>query len=174
MNTDTATRGARHRPAGRIDGAVDVEGLTEFGRLAVTFHEPFKTGDVDALDGILHPDWVNRPRNPREAPGPEGFKETIRYLRSVFPDMEIVPDEVIEAGDKVITSSVGTGTQRAEFLGVPATGKRMSFRAIDVHRFEGGRIVESWHVQDYYAMLAQLGAIENVMADQVDPYPGWR
>lgn len=174
MNADTAARGAHQHPPGRTDGAVAVEGLTENGRLAVKFHEPFKTGDVDALDGSLHPVWVNRPRNPQEGSSPEGFKGTIRYLRSVFPALAIVPEEPIEAGDKVITRSVGTGTQRSEFLGLPATGKRMHFRAIDVHRFEDGRIVESWHLQDYYAMLAQLGAIANVMADQIDPYPGWR
>ena len=148
----------------RVDG---------YKRLALEFHGPFKSGNVGALDGILHPDWVNNPRNAHEGYDSEGYKDTIRWMRSVFPDIEVLPEELIEVGDKVVVRSVGTGTQRAEFLGVPPTGKRFTFRALEIHRFEDGRIVESWHIQDYYAMLAQLGAIENVMRDQIDPYPAW-
>ena len=147
--------------------------LTANERRAVEFHEPFKTGDLDAIDEILHPRWVNHPRNPHEGPGPEGWKGTVGFLRSVFPDMEFVVEELIEAGDKVVVRSVGTGTQEGEFLGKEPTGKRVEFRALDVHRFEDGRIVESWHSEDIYGMLAQLGIIGNPYGAQLDPYPAW-
>lgn len=143
-------------------------------RKAVEFHEPFETGDLDALDEVLHPDWMNHPRNPHEGTDPEGWKGTVGYLRSVFPNLEFIVEELIEAGDKVVVRSVGTGTQEGKFLGHAPTGRRVEFRALDVHCFEGGRIVESWHPEDVYGMLAQLGIIENPYGAQVDPYPAWR
>lgn len=154
--------------------AVTGEQIAQNTKIAAAFHTPFKTGDVDALDDILHPNWVNHPRNPYEGPGPDGFKGTITWIRSVFPDIEFIVEDVIVQGDKVVVRSVGTGTQKGEFLGLKPTGKRITFRALDVHRFENGRIIESWHSEDIYGMLAQLGIIENAYGSEIEPYAAWK
>ncbi|BAZ49786.1 hypothetical protein NIES4103_23980 [Nostoc sp. NIES-4103] len=152
---------------------VTSEQIAHNTKLAVAFHAPFNTGDVDALDEILHPNWVNHPQNPHERPGPEGYKQTITWLRSVFPDLEFTVEDMIAQGDKVIGRLLATGTHQAEFLGVKPTGKRITFRAIDIHRFENGRIMETWHVEDIYGMLAQIGVIDNVYGCEIDPYTPW-
>jgi predicted ester cyclase len=50
-------------------------------------------------------------------------------------------------------------TQRGDLFGVAATGKAVAFSAIDILRFEGGRIVEHWGFGDSAALLRQLGRI---------------
>lgn len=82
-------------------------------------------------------------------------------------------EELLVVDDKVVIRSVARATHSGEFLGRPATGKAVAFNALEIHRFEGEQIAESWHLQDYYALMAQIGAIENVMGATVDPYPAW-
>jgi len=142
-------------------------------KTAMRFHEPFMGGELSVLDEILAPSWVNHPRNAHEAPGPEGFKGTVQFFRSIF-DMTFAVEDVLADNDKVAVRSLCTGVGRGEFMGHSVAGKEIAFNALEIHRFENGHVAESWHVQDYYAMLAQLGAIPNAMGAEVQPYPGWK
>lgn len=49
-----------------------------------------------------------------------------------------------------------TGTQRQELLGIPPTGKRVTFAVVQVERLGDGKIVEHWTLADSLAMLQQL------------------
>jgi len=40
---------------------------------------------------------------------------------------------------------------------MPATNKPIRLAWMDMHRIRGGRIVESWHLEDTAGMLQQLG-----------------
>jgi predicted ester cyclase len=50
-----------------------------------------------------------------------------------------------------------TWTQRGDFLGVPADGRRLALRSMDLYRVRDGRISESWHVEDLAGVLRRLG-----------------
>ena len=140
--------------------------------LVASFHSPLMGADLAILDQIVTPDWINHPRNPNEAPGPEGFKGTVQFFRSIF-DMNFVVEDMIADNDKIAVRTLCTGVGKGEFMGHSVVGKTIAFNALEIHRFVDGRVVETWHIQDYYAMLAQLGAIPNVMHANVEPYPGW-
>jgi predicted ester cyclase len=45
---------------------------------------------------------------------------------------------------------------QCEFSGLPATGKKVLFTAMDIHRIDNGRIAETWHAEDFTKMVAQL------------------
>lgn len=49
------------------------------------------------------------------------------------------------------------GTQDGEFQGIPATGKRMSARGVEIVKFRDGRLIERWGSSDQLGILAQLG-----------------
>ena len=51
-----------------------------------------------------------------------------------------------------------SGTHRGEFMGVPATGKRVSIGVIDIIRVSGGKLVEHWGQMDSMGMMQQIGA----------------
>jgi predicted ester cyclase len=42
-------------------------------------------------------------------------------------------------------------------MGIPPTGKAVSILWMDMHRIQGGQVVESWHIEDIAGMLQQLG-----------------
>lgn len=122
------------------------------------FYEAMSSGETGAADELLAPDWEDIPLPPGIGRGPEGYKQTVAYLRGVFPDLDVAIEDIIVSGDQVAVRSVARGTHGGEILGVPATGRRVEFRAFDFHRLEGGRISQSWHLEDYFGLLDQLGA----------------
>ncbi len=51
------------------------------------------------------------------------------------------------------------GTHEGDFLGIPATGNRVTMEAIHIYRLSGGRLAEHWVARDDLGMMRQLGAI---------------
>jgi hypothetical protein len=51
------------------------------------------------------------------------------------------------------------GTHKGEFMGIPPTGKSVSFGVIDIIRIAEGKVVEHWGLMDSMAMRQQLGAM---------------
>jgi steroid delta-isomerase-like uncharacterized protein len=134
--------------------------------IARRFNEPFNTGDTSLYDALLTPDWVDHPRAPGQPPGADGMRPVVADFRAAFPDLQVENDTVLVSGDVVTVRTVARGTQRGEFLGLPPTGRRVEFTAIEIHRVEGDRIAETWHVEDWRTLLAQLGAVIRPAGDQ--------
>lgn len=57
----------------------------------------------------------------------------------------------------MITKKTFSGTNQAEFMGVPATGRRVSVQYVDIMRVREGRIIEHWNVVDQLSWMIQLG-----------------
>ena len=131
---------------------------TDNEAIARAFYEPFNTGDTSIYDTILAEDWADHPLSPGQQPGRAGFAPVIAGFREIFPDLTITNDDVIACGDKVSVRSTIQGTQQGELLGIPATGKPVEFKAIDIHRIANGQIAETWHIEDYLSLIFQLGA----------------
>jgi len=78
---------------------------------------------------------------------------------AAFPDLAMTPEDVIDGGDKVVARVRFTGTHKAEFMGMPATGRSVDVQVIDIMRCaDDGLVHEHWGVFDAMAMMRQLGA----------------
>ncbi len=130
--------------------------IAEPESIARRFYEALNTGDMALVDEALAPDWEAIPAL-RTGPGAEGWKASIKHLRGVFSDLNVSIEGVVASGDTVAVRSVTRGIHSGELLGVPATGRELEFRASDVHRLENGRIVQTWHLEDYFGIATQLG-----------------
>lgn len=77
---------------------------------------------------------------------------------AAFPDLRMDPQDVLPSGDKVVARVRATGTNRGEFMGMPATGKSVDVELIDIMRLGGdGLVHEHWGVFDALLMMQQLG-----------------
>ena len=65
-------------------------------------------------------------------------------------------EDILAEGDRVVVRAKMSGTHEGDFMGIPATGKRIDVPFADFVRFEGGKIVEHWSVTDTGAMMEQL------------------
>jgi steroid delta-isomerase-like uncharacterized protein len=122
--------------------------------------EIFNRGNTSRVDEFLASDFVEHEELPPGIPsGREGVTQMTIMLRSAFPDFEATIDDIIAEGDKVVIRQTWTGTHKGDFMGVPPTGKSVSFGVIDIIRVAGGKFVEHWGVMDSMGLMQQLGAI---------------
>ena len=119
----------------------------------------FETGDLSVIDEVLASNFVDHNPFPEQAPGPEGMKQLIGMMRATFPDMAVSTEDMIAEGDKVVSRWIGTGTHQGEFMGVPATGNKVTVTGIGIGRLVDGKIVEHWEQFDAMGMVQQIGAI---------------
>ncbi|HEY4913357.1 MAG TPA: ester cyclase [Candidatus Dormibacteraeota bacterium] len=119
--------------------------------------EGFNQGNLAVVDELVSQGSHEHQRGARD--GVEGTKDTIKYLRSAFPDFKITIDEVVVSGDKVWARQRGGGTNLGSFAGHPPTGIKAFTDVIDLVRIEDGKIVEHWGVPDQLGMMLQLGLI---------------
>ena len=115
-------------------------------------------GDIDAADEYFLADMVEEVPFPGQGPGVVGLKDVLRGMRAAFPDMKWVVEEQVESGDKVVSRFVWSGTHRAPFLGVPATGRHVSVWGMVIDQFEGQKIKSTRIIMDALGLMAQLGA----------------
>ena len=80
-------------------------------------------GEIEASEKFFWEDMVEQAPLPGQGPGLAGLKDVLRGMRTAFPDMHWSVHEQIAEEDKVVTRFEWTGTHRAEFFGVPATGR---------------------------------------------------
>ena len=123
-----------------------------------TFYDALRQNKPDLLDSILAPDWEDVPVNDGQASGRDGFKPFVTGFHTMFPDLNVVNEDIIDAGDKVIVRSTISGTQAAAFAGFPSKGKPFSIMAIDIHQFKDGKVTKTWHVENWLGGLFQMGA----------------
>jgi steroid delta-isomerase-like uncharacterized protein len=127
--------------------------------VAIKFLTQFHTGAVP-LEDIYTPDYEhhNEAFYPDLQPGLDNFKRALFARAGGITDLEVRIDHLIGEGDKVMARFTLTGTHSGAFQGIPATGKRVTFPATDIYRFEGGRIAEGWALMDFLSFLQQVGA----------------
>ena len=121
--------------------------------------EVINTGNLDLADELFAPDYVEHVAVPPGTPsGVAGFKAYFALLRAAFPDLRYTVEAVLAEGDLVAGHVTVRGTHRGEFMGIPATGKPVTWTETHVGRFAGGKLVEHWGDSDDLGRLRQLGA----------------
>ena len=112
-----------------------------------------------ALEELYTPDYVYH------GPGVFGdmdlaaMKQMMPAFFTAFPDQYTTLEDLIAEGDKVVSRYTFRGTHQGEFMGMPPTGKVVTYTGIAITRFAGGKPVEDWESFDALGLLQQLGAI---------------
>ena len=121
-------------------------------------YEVLTCGNLDVVDELLDPDFLDHNALPGSPEGPEGFKQTVRVLRTAFPDLRVVPQNYIVNGDIVVEHSECLGTHSGPFMGLPATGIGVRISVLVTLRINSaGQVVERWGQFNFLEILQQLG-----------------
>ncbi len=121
------------------------------------FEEGMNHKNFSLIEEYIADNYINHDM-PGAERGPAGFKKLIQGFLNGFPDMHIHLAEIMGDGDLVATRGEWTGTNTGSFMGMPATGKKIKVKYIDMWRFENGKGVENWVQMDMPALMQQLGA----------------
>lgn len=183
---EATARGARWR--GRIEHVqsregisfLDLEGMLQFirkFRIAIGIEGEFAMSlqenkalvqrfvqqvqnqhDLDALDEIFSSDFVDY-GGMSKPPTREGARILFSELNTAFPDARFEIHRQLAEGDKVVTHKTFHGTHRGLFMGIPPTGKEVTFDVIDIFTIREGMITEHRNVSDMLGLMQQLGAV---------------
>jgi steroid delta-isomerase-like uncharacterized protein len=132
-----------------------------FKKDVLIWYRAFNENAPALLDRVLDKKWEDIPAAAGAPTGPEGVKRMLVELITTFPDFKVQVKDVLQDGSKVIVRSEITGTQKGTFLGTASKNRSFSIQAVDIHEFKDGKIIRTWHTEDWMTGLRQLGILAN-------------
>ena len=115
----------------------------------------FIEGQNDAVHWeLISPEFLERVSGQKGAEPPFFF--ITKIVRPAFPDIKVVIHDMIAEGDKVVVYKSHEGTHKGEFMGIPPTGKRVSFAIIEILTLRDGKYVEHFAISDSEGLMQQL------------------
>ena len=124
-------------------------------RTRLIFEALITGGDFELAAELIDPAYSD----PRGPSGVDGFIGGLKAVRQAFPDWSSTVEESIVQGDTVAARWTVRGTQRGDFMGIPATGRTIEMQECGFLSFREGRLLEIRRVADELTLLRQLGAI---------------
>lgn len=118
------------------------------------------TDDIELGKSIISPDVIfYAPTSDEPMHGFQGYVTILDMMRGAMPDVQWKAEETIAEGNKVMVRFSMTGTQTNPFMGMAASGKKISITAMNIYEFNNGKIIREHGLPDLYTMLIQLGVI---------------
>jgi steroid delta-isomerase-like uncharacterized protein len=121
------------------------------------YEDVFNKKNLNTVDELCAPSFVDHDAAPGQAPGLKGLKEWLSQFLQAFPDLKATIEEMVAERDLVVTRLTCQGTHKGTFMGAAPTGKKISFSAMDMVRIKDGRAVEVWHHGNAAMALMELG-----------------
>jgi predicted ester cyclase len=115
-------------------------------------HNPDLASEYYALEAKWHGGSIGT------VEGLENVTEVLRGFISAIPDLHATEQDMVAEGDTVVVRLVVEGTHQGNLLGIPATGRRVRWDAVDIYRLSDGKIAEEWAADDSTAILYEVGA----------------
>lgn len=94
--------------------------------------------------------------NSDEVRGPEPFKAFAAALQAAWRDRQMIIDELIAEGDRVMARWTFRGRHVGDAFGVSATGKEITYAGINIFRVANGKLAESWDMFDRLWIWQQM------------------
>jgi steroid delta-isomerase-like uncharacterized protein len=108
------------------------------------FVEVFQHGNLGLLEKLFAADFVDHTA-PEQAHGPQGVAAYVVAIRTGFPDLAIVIEDLIIAGNKIAVRTTWSGTHLGVYEGIVPTGKPARRTFIQIFSLTEGKIAEEWN-----------------------------
>ena len=122
------------------------------------YDEVLNEGSTAVLEDLAVDDYLEHDPLPGQTTNRQGLDQRVTMLRTALAPHFTLEDIVAE-DDRVAVRWTQSGTHVADFLGIPATGRRFTIAGIDIYRLQDGKLAEHWHVVDQLSLLGQLGVL---------------
>ncbi len=123
------------------------------------FGKAVNTNNLADMNDLVAPGCIDHDPAPGQVKGPEGYIKLFAQMISAFPDFAVDVEHMVADDDNVAFAYTVTGTHRGEFFGIPATGRRIRARGLQISKFNSdSKMVERWGSSDQLGILQQLGA----------------
>jgi len=117
---------------------------------------PGSKAHAKAFRSIVTADWQSVGNYSGKNKTAGAFVGQLGFFAKLIPDLNWKVEEMIQAGDRVIVRGRATGTPNGPLFGVDGKGKSFVIMSIDIHTLKGGKIVRTYHVEDWAGATRQL------------------
>jgi serine phosphatase RsbU (regulator of sigma subunit)/ketosteroid isomerase-like protein len=134
------------------------------------FLEAQAKGNLNVIDEVLTPHFVDHDRLPGQAPDREGYKRAIAEYHAAFSNVRFLVEDQVAEGEKVVSRFIVRATHDlGELMGVAPTGSEVTYKAMAIHRIVGGKIVEEWaEGSNISAVMEQRLAQERIERERIE------
>ncbi len=105
-------------------------------------------GNLDAIGDFFAPDYVVHLTDRDARDGLDAIRGFVEMVRRAFPDLQIEVEVLVEGEDRIAWQRTVQGTHERDFMGFPASGRRVVWRDMVTSRFRDGMIAEEWVITD--------------------------
>jgi predicted ester cyclase len=102
--------------------------------IVLQFYKAFDDRQIEQALELLAPNFTARMAGIPQPLNGEDFKQFGMSFYLAFSQGQHVFDEIVVAGDKVVTCGTFTATHLGEFQGLPPTGKQIKLAVMHIDR----------------------------------------
>ena len=106
------------------------------------FKEGYENKNYAEVIDLVAEDYIDH--SPAGARSNAQAVEILKIVAGMFSDLSIKMLDIFAENDLIATRVLYDGVHSGECMGIPATGKRISFEALENFKVVNGKIVESW------------------------------
>ncbi|MEM1362112.1 MAG: ester cyclase [Pseudomonadota bacterium] len=117
---------------------------------------PGSESHVDAFKAATSETWESVGDYSGQNKTREAFLGQMGAFDQLIPDLNWAVQDMHVDGNVVTVRSRATGTPVGPLFGVDGQGRGFDILTIDIHELEDGKIVRSYHVEDWAGALGQL------------------
>ncbi len=125
------------------------------------YDEVWNRADENVAREILAEDFRFRGSLGPEKVGQDGFIAYMRSVHRALGSYRCIIEDCVVAEDRVACRMLFTGVHQAEFFGVAATGREISWAGAAFFRIRNDCIAELWVLGDIEGIKAQLGEVSS-------------
>ena len=123
---------------------------------AVTYSQSYNTGNWEALEALLHPDFVYHSGRRGDLNKAE-LLDFLKKTKEAFPDAKFFIDDMVLQDDTLGIRHTFEGTMTGSIFGIEPSGKQAIQDVNEMIHFKDGLYFESWVILNSFYLVQQLG-----------------
>lgn len=139
-------------------GQVSAKDMAQYNkeRMRGFYKDVVNAHKAAAIADYCTKDFRDHNPDPGQKQGMKGLQGAFQAMFDAFPDLHVTVEQMVAEGDLAVARVTMTGTQKGEYMGMPASGKRFKMGGIDIVKIKDGKATERWGYFDGAAMMEQL------------------
>ena len=124
------------------------------------YEEVWNKRSLELLDELISPSHaLQAPNVSGSEVGPQAYRRQLLALLRGFPDLQMTIQDIFGEDEKIVVAWTFSGTHGGEFMGIPATHKKVSVDGVTIHHVADGKIIDSFSNWDALGITQQLGTV---------------
>ena len=124
------------------------------------YDEVWNKRRLELVDEIISPSHaLHDPTLTDSSVGPDAYKRQVSRFIVGIPDLRFTIEDIVDEKEKLAVAWTISGTHTGEFMGIPATNKKVYVEGITINHIVDGKIMDSYISWDTFGMMQQLGVV---------------